>query len=75
MGMSEGARAFPSGQLRLRQGSIGGNQLDREFRAARRGLGEKDAAVVRATEIAAQWEHPVDEVPLPPGPDLARQFT
>src|SRR5262249_54123602 len=36
--------------------------------------GEEHAAVIRATEIASQREYTVDDVPLPPRPDLAREF-
>jgi hypothetical protein len=70
-GMYQACRRHPAGELHLGESIRGGYELDRDFgRLPRRELGEVNAAVIRATQIATQRKLAVDDVSLPLRPEL-----
>ena len=74
MGVHDISQFIPARELRFRARPGDGNQLQRRIRGRKLyGFGEKNAAVIRASHIAAQRELAVDHLAFEPRPDFAHR--
>jgi hypothetical protein len=74
--MGQGGGHFPAPQRGRGQCRIGRNELDRGIdRLWSCIFGEENPAVVRATQVAAQWEFSVDDLAFPLLPDLCHSVS